>query len=324
MKVAVVMNAGAGSIGKAAAEERAEAIRAAFAAASVEATILACEGARLTSTARNAARDGADVVVAAGGDGTVSAVAAGLIGGDVPMAVLPLGTLNHFAKDLGMPLVLEEAAAAIAAGRVARVDAGEVNGRVFVNNSSIGLYPEMVVSREAEQKKRGIGKWRAMAIAAWRVLRRFPLLVVHVLAGGRALVTRTPLVFVGCNAYQLSPIGLGQRARLDGGALQLYLLRCRGRWKMFRLMLRAILQQPERVEDFECEPASELRIDVRKRRVRVALDGEVVTMAPPLEYRLREAALPVIVPPGSTAVEPVEPVAPVAPPAASPASEEAA
>lgn len=306
MKVAVIMNARAGSIGVGAKDERADEIVAAFAAAGVEAEIRACEGSKLTSTARNAAQGGFDAVVAAGGDGTVNAVASGLIGGEVPMAVLPMGTLNHFAKDLGMPLPLADAAKAIAEGRVGRIDAGEVNGRVFVNNSSIGLYPEMVVAREAEQKRRGIGKWRAMLIAAWRVLVRFPILVVHVLAGARAMVTRTPVVFVGCNEYRLGAIGLWQRTQLDGGRLHLYLLRCRGRWKMFRLMVRALLQRPESVDDFEVEAVEDLRIDVRKRQVKVALDGEVVRMAPPLRYRIRAGALPVIVPRSSTSVAPRE------------------
>jgi diacylglycerol kinase family enzyme len=113
--------------------------------ASVEGAIAAAKSAR------------PDVLVAGGGDGTVSAVAAALVDSDIVLGVLPLGTLNHFAKDLGIPLLLEAAAGAIVAGRTARIDVGEVNGRVFVNNSSIGLYPEIVRDREQQQRRLGRG-----------------------------------------------------------------------------------------------------------------------------------------------------------------------
>src|SRR5262249_1860097 len=151
------------------------------------------------------AAGGVDAVVAAGGDGTVSTIAAALAGGDVPLAVLPLGTLNHFARDLGMPATIADAARAIADGAVDRVGVGEVTGRIFVNNSSRGLYPLVVASREADQRATGHGKWRAMLTAIWRVLRRFPLLAVQVRSAAGAVTARTPFVFVGNNAYRVSP-----------------------------------------------------------------------------------------------------------------------
>jgi diacylglycerol kinase family enzyme len=125
-----------------------------------------------------------DVLVAGGGDGTVSAAAAALADGDVVLGVLPLGTLNHFAKDLGIPLDLDAAAAAIVAGRTARVDVGEVNGRVFVNNSSIGLYPEIVLDRERQRRRLGRGKWPALAWAVWAALRRHGFLSVNLRIDG--------------------------------------------------------------------------------------------------------------------------------------------
>lgn len=296
MKVAVIMNAGAGSIGAARARERADAIRAAFADAQVDVTIESCAGERLTSAARAAATRGVDAVVAAGGDGTVSAVAAALVGGEVPLAVLPLGTLNHFARDLGMPTELGDAARAIAGGALERVDVGEVNGRTFVNNSSIGLYPALVRTRDAEQRATGHGKWRAMLTAAWRVLRHFPLVSVLVQTEHGAVVTRTPFVFIGNNAYEIRPLALGQRQRLDGGHLGLYTMRCRSRLKMFWLTLRAIFQRAESIEDFEAHEVGDVEVRLPARRVPVALDGEVVTMVSPLRYTSRPGALPVLRP----------------------------
>lgn len=304
MKVAVVMNARAGSIGAAHARERADAIRAAFGAAGVEATVHACPGAALTAAARKAAASGVDAVVAAGGDGTVSACASALVGGDVPLAVLPLGTLNHFARDLGMPNDLAAAARAIAGGTAEHVDAGEVNGRTFVNNSSIGLYPLIVRARDAEQRATGRGKWRAMMTALWRVMRRFPLLTVRLETEHGALSVRTPFVFVGNNAYQISPLALGRRPRLDGGRLCLYTMRCQGRLKMLWLTLRAIFQRLDEIEDFEAHEVSEVEVALPRRRRRgleVAFDGEVATLAPPLRYTIRPGALPVLRPAAAAA-----------------------
>lgn len=292
MRVSVLVNARAGSV---ASRDRCLAQLAdAFAAAAVDARIEACEPARLRAAARHAAALGYDAVVAAGGDGTVSAVAAGLIGTDVPLAVIPLGTLNHFARDLGIPTEVGEAARAIACGRVARIDVGEVNDRVFVNNASIGLYPELVVHREHERRQRRIrSKWIAMAFALVRVLRRFPLLRVRVALPDQELVCATPLVFVGNNVYATSMLELGARAELTAGCLGVYLVRCRGRWQMARLLARAVLGRLTAREDVVQACVEELWVGVRETRLRVALDGELAVLRTPLRFRIRPGALQV-------------------------------
>ncbi len=295
MRIAVVMNAAAGSIG-AEADERARAIREAFVAAGVEPEIHRVEPQRLAARVREIAASGVDVVVAAGGDGTVSSIAGALAGGDVPLAVLPLGTLNHFARDLKMPQDLGDAAAAIVGGEQKRIDVGEVNGRVFVNNSSVGLYPETVIQREEDRKQTGRHKWTAMAIAAMRVLRRFPLLAACIALPHRSVVCATPLIFVGNNEYKVNVLQLGEREHLDRGRLSLYLMRCRGRLYMFWLMVRAILGRLDAVRDFEAETAEEVVVRLRHRVLKVAVDGEVESMRSPLRYRIRAGALPVIVP----------------------------
>jgi diacylglycerol kinase family enzyme len=297
MKVAVVMNAGAGSIGDAKCEERKAEILAACGAAGIDATVHLCEPARLTETAREVAASGVDAVIAAGGDGTVSAVATALAGGKIPMAVFPLGTLNHFARDLEMPSDLTEAAQAIAARNLVQLDVGELNGRVFVNNSSIGLYPETVIQREAERKAHHRGKWTAMLIAAMRVLRRFPLLRVGIVTSQGTIRAKTPLVFIGNNAYTINVLELGERAHLDRGELSLYMVRATTRIKMFWLMVRSIVQRLDAVKDFEAHRIREAVIRTGHRTLEVAIDGEVVTMQPPLYYRIRPGVLPVLAPP---------------------------
>jgi diacylglycerol kinase family enzyme len=292
--IAVIMNAASGTSGEQ-ADERERHIREAFAAAGVEPEIHRVEPARLTERACEIAAT-ADVVVAAGGDGTVSAIAAALAGTDTPVAVLPMGTLNHFARDAGIPLDLTAAAATIVAGHAKQIDVGEVNGRVFVNNSSVGLYPETVMDRDRERKQHGRSKWVAMALAAWRVLRRFPLLSACVRFPDRQVSCATPLIFVGNNEYTVNVLQLGERAQLDRGQLSLYMMRCRGRLYMFWLMVRAILGRLDAVRDFEAVMTNEVVVRLRKRDLTVALDGEVVHMRSPLAYRIRPRALRVIVP----------------------------
>jgi diacylglycerol kinase family enzyme len=294
MAITVLLNARAGSVGTD-ADAKARELREAFAAVGLESEVLACEPARLAQTARRAAEAGSDLIVAAGGDGTVSAVAGGLVGSDVPLAVLPLGTLNHFAKDLGMPLELGEAVKAIAARQVQRIDVAEVNGRVFINNSSIGLYPEVVMSREEQQKQQKRSKWWAFFIAALRVLRRFPLLAMRLITHERSVSSKTPFVFVGNNQYVVEVLKLGTRTHLNKGHLGLYTVRCTGRFKMFTILMRAIVGKLDAVEDFEAVTVREAWIDVPKRKLPVAVDGEVVMMKSPLHYRIRASALSVVV-----------------------------
>ena len=248
-----------------------------------------------------AARDAGarvSIVVAGGGDGTVSAVAAGLAGSPAALGILPLGTLNHFAKDLHIPLDLHQAVAVVAARHVRSVDVGEVNDRLFINNSSIGLYPDIVEERET-LRRQGYGKWPAMAIATFRVVRRYRGVAVRIDIDGRQRTWRTPFVVVGNGEYTLEGIRLGARARLDQGTLFVYLSpRARAR-DLPMLIARAMIGRASLSGAFEIVAARDLTIETRARtarRVRVALDGEVVTMRTPLRYHARPGALQVVVP----------------------------
>ncbi|NVB78559.1 MAG: diacylglycerol kinase family lipid kinase [Kofleriaceae bacterium] len=295
MKVAVLLNSKAGQLNHKLCEERAREIVDACRSHGIDADAKLCEAARLTETARRIARDGGvDAVIAAGGDGTVSAVAAGLVGSDVVLGVVPLGTLNHFSKDLGIR-DLDGAIAAIASGNTARVDVGEVNGRVFINNSSIGLYPEIVVHREDEQRRNKRSKWSAMARAAFRILLRFPLLHVAIALTGKVFSARTPFVFVGNNEYETGVTTLGSRKRMDRGTLGVYTVRATSRLKMFWLVLRGMFSRGS-PPDLEMHAVDKADIVTNKRKLKVALDGEVVRMAPPLHYRARPGALRVFAP----------------------------
>jgi diacylglycerol kinase family enzyme len=249
-----------------------------------------------TSAARSAAEAGRDGVVAAGGDGTVSTVAAALVGSDIPLGVLPLGTLNHFARDTGIPLALEAAVKTIAQRRTVKVDVGEVNGRTFLNNSSIGIYPDVVMQREA-LREQGYRKWTAFAVATTNIVRNFRGVAVKITADRPTEIARTPFLMVGNNEYQVDGIHLGDRVRLNGGQLSAYLaphLHARELPKLFALALAGRARGGQLLESFVTR---ELRVETPgSRSLRVALDGEIVVMTTPLHYRVRPLALRVIVP----------------------------
>ena len=293
--VEVIINATAGGSDEGGA---ARAVEAAFEACGVRAHVsLAHDGTELSELVRRALADGARVVVAGGGDGTVGSVAAELAGTGVALGVLPLGTLNHFAKDLGVPLELEAAARNVCEGRVAGVDVGEVNGQVFVNNSSLGLYPRIVRRRDKLRERDGSGKWSALARAGLAVLRRHPFLNVRLDADGRRITRKTPFVFVGNNEYETEGLQLGGRSRLDAGQLSLYVAHRTGRLGLLRLVLSALLGRLRRAHDFDALCAQEVWVETRRpKRIPVATDGEVTVMTTPLHYRVRPGALKVIVP----------------------------
>ena len=268
----------------------------AFKAAGLEARVsLAKTGSEVIRLAELAAQGNAETIVAGGGDGTVSSVASVIIGTNKLLGVLPFGTMNHFAKDLGIPLDLAGAAEIIVAGHATNVDVGEVNGQIFINNSSLGLYPTLVHKRERQQQL-GWGKWPAYIWAALAVMRRYPFLNVHVGVDGADLKSRTPFVFIGNNEYEMETLNIGGRAHLDKGQLSLYMTNRTGRLGLLRLALRALLGGLRQEKDFVHLCTKEIRIETRHKRVRAARDGEVTRIAPPLVYRARPGALRVLTP----------------------------
>ena len=290
-----IVNSGAGAAAN--ASDRGTEIARLFAEAGLEAKIMEPSAtADLSQLAKQAAESDAPTVIAAGGDGTISAVASALCGTGKTLGVLPIGTLNHFAKDLRIPLALDAAVRTIESGRVIAVDAAEVNGRVFINNSSLGLYPRIVSRRQQQQERLGRGKWPAFFWAAAQALRRFPFLDLRIAFEGQQLARRTAFLFVGNNEYQVTGFNLGARHRLDRGRLGLYLTHRTGRLGLFRLALHALFGRVDQAADFDVFCVEEARIETKKRRLLVACDGEVLWMKSPLHYKSRPAALRVLVP----------------------------
>ena len=261
----------------------------------------AVEGGRgIEKLVREAVRRGSFAVVAAGGDGTVSTVASGLVGSDTALGVVPVGTLNHFAKDMHIPLDVEGAARTIAAGRFRAVDVGEVNGRFFVNNSSIGLYASVVRGREYEQRL-GRSKWAALLWAALAALRHHPSVLIRLVSDdGKTVTRRTPLVFIGNNRYEMNGLKVGSRPSLETGKLAVYVLHREGALSLLQMGIEAVVGRLRDGVDFDFLLTDSVRIEVPRPRVHVATDGEVSTFAPPLAYRIHPRALRVLAPDGGS------------------------
>lgn len=287
--VRVFLNARSGSSGV----EVGEKVAALFAELGVECDVTKLEeGLDLKGLATS--EPGDVVFVAAGGDGTVNAVSQALAGTGRTMGVLPVGTLNHFAKDLGLPLQLEDAVRAIAEAQVREVDAAEVNGEIFVNNSSLGVYPTMVREREY-MKKTGLNKWASLVLASAKAFARFKCLTVDLEVDGKARRCTTPFVFVGNNEYCLEGMALGERKRVDAGFLSVYIAPGATRATMLRLLFAAMLGRVKDAPEFEEFKVRQFSVEVRrKRHLRVSLDGEVTRMQGPLHYVIQPRALRVI------------------------------
>jgi diacylglycerol kinase family enzyme len=293
--IVAVLNAASGMARRPRLHEDVEAL---FRQARLDAEILdALEPHGIPDMVKKAVAAGAGTVVAGGGDGTISAAASVLAGTDVPLGVLPLGTLNHFAKDLGLPLDLAQAVAVIAAGRAQRVDVGRVNDRIFVNNCSLGVYPDILAIRDRERRN-GRRKWTAFALATLEVLRREEELTIRLEANRTNMIARTPFVFVGNNEYRVEGINLGGRARLDGRRLYAYFAPPVRTRYLPRLLARALFGVAQREHALASLAAVELWIDTPSAAsIRVACDGELLTMTPPLHCRCWPGALHVLAPP---------------------------
>ncbi|MBV8068381.1 MAG: NAD(+)/NADH kinase [Acidobacteriaceae bacterium] len=243
---------------------------------------------------------GADVLIAAGGDGTINAAASALIHQQTALGVIPAGTLNHFARDLEIPLDAEEAAQVVVGGRVIRVDAAAVNSRVFINNSVLGLFPNYRVARAAWERhgfgSTRVGRFIATIGAILKVFWRLPHLTVSLDVEGRRRTLRTPFVLVGNNEHRMEGLALGKRTRLDGGALWVYVMRPCSRWQLLRMIVNLITRRAVRGDIFEIFRASHLTIDSKRRRIGVGIDGEMVRMHAPLHYECLPGALRVVAP----------------------------
>jgi diacylglycerol kinase family enzyme len=246
----------------------------------------------LSTKVKKAKSTGVTHIIAAGGDGTVNAVAAQAYKYKMILGVLPVGTLNHFAKDLGLPSQLELAVKLVCTGQPILIDVGMVNQYIFLNNSSIGVYPALVKEREKHQSF--LGKWPAALLALFKVAIKLRRYHITLRFESETLNIRTPFLFVGNNEYQLHKIGLTNRTRIQSGNLSLYWIKTSHFMPIVRIFARALTGQVRKDKAFEARTVGKVTLELPQKEVKVAFDGEVVRLKAPLHYEIKHKALQVI------------------------------
>ena len=296
MKLLVLLNGSAGTLANSATKDEPERIRRAFEAAGQQVEVRDVDGAELEEETRAALTSDVDAIIAGGGDGTLNTVANVVAGSGKGYGVLPLGTHNHFAKDLGVPLELEPAIDALARGQITDLPVAEVNGRIFLNFSALGFHPELVRHRDAQRKTLDRKKWTAMIVAFFRVFTRFPIIRVRLITPDTTTRRISPSVIVCNNPHQMKVFGVESASVPARGLLNVYVARSPTRLGMIWLIIRAMFKSLDTAKSFEAMALREVTIDTAHRHARVSIDGEVTDMRPPLKYKVRETGLRVILP----------------------------
>jgi diacylglycerol kinase family enzyme len=255
------------------------------------------KGAHLPDEAARAVQDGFATIIAAGGDGTICTVATAVAGTGIALGIVPLGTFNFFARSLGLPNDPAAAIAALLTGKVSVVSAAEVNGKLYLNNASLGLYPALLERREAAYAKWG----RTRLAAYWSALRTLVTYDrpsrMRVTIDGRTDHLRSPMVFVAQNAYQLEQYGMADGvALIRAGKMAVYIAPELRRWQLLGFAIRMALRTARPYRDFTLEAAEQMEIITRSPRRTIARDGEREKMRAPFRFRVLQDALTVIVP----------------------------
>lgn len=243
------------------------------------------------------ARTQPQIIVAAGGDGTINLVAGLVLERDMPFGVIPLGTFNYFARDLGIPLDPRAAATAIATGRMRRVHVARVNGHLFLNNASFGLYRKLLEERERDKQR--FGRYKIVAVLSalatvWRFRKVYSL---RMKMDGWSSTIRTPMLFFGLNSLQLEKLALDVASCTNAGQMAVIALQPTSRWHLIGLAFKGALQGLHDSPALRCHGASQVVVDQPgQRQTRVAVDGESFDCALPLQFQVQRDALQVVVP----------------------------
>jgi diacylglycerol kinase family enzyme len=251
---------------------------------------------RMAESARTAASRQGGVVVAAGGDGTVRTVARLLAGSEIPMAVVPVGTFNFFARNHAISEDPEAALRVAMEGTPQSVTLGEVNGEIFLINASFGLYAKAIRDRETSTDRFGRNRLVAILSTVATLLAGRRPLRLEIEVDGQAQEVRTPTVFVGNNALQLRHLSLNVAQCMKQARLAIVVMRPVGTWEMFRLTVRGLLRRLEEEESLRTFCADTLVVRNRRLPMAVALDGELLRIKPPLHFRSWPGAINLMVP----------------------------
>jgi diacylglycerol kinase family enzyme len=234
--------------------------------------------------------EGTRLFIAAGGDGTVNCVIQALVHSEAVLGVIPLGTFNHFARDVGVPLTWREALDVALNGTTRQVDAARANDRFFVNNVSMGLYPEMVARRE--ERGRQYPRWKARLYAAYGTLQKYPHVTVTLESEHHQMAVRTHVLMVSNNTYDLSRIGIqAPRGTLEEGRLSVYWLPHLRRIALMRFLAHYLAGRVREAPGFRSFRTSRMKVHASKQHLRVGVDGELFTFDMPLVITIAPRSL---------------------------------
>lgn len=236
------------------------------------------------------------VVVAAGGDGTLNAVASKLMGTDIPMGILPLGTFNYVARVLNIPLDLLDAAKAIGEGQPRSVHVAQLNQHIYLNNASLGLYPLFIQKREQFNKHFGRFPLHAYTSALGVLIRDRKELKLEVEVDGQRYPVKTPLIFFGNNQLQLAEMKLRIAKAAEAGKVAGVVVAKSDKRTLFKTLWQLIKGNLDQASDVYSFAADEVIVHSKRNKLTVAVDGEIVTMTPPLKITVRKHALNIMVP----------------------------
>lgn len=299
-QVAVVYNARSGaslSGGYGSPEERLAEL---FGRHGVSARLCAFDSATVVRDVRDLLADGGpEALIVAGGDGTVRTVAGRLAGSEVPLGVLPCGTMNVLARDLGVPPDLDAAAAALLTAPVRKIDVATVNGEPFLCSSTLAMVPHLGRLRE---RARGSFGWRTLRLVgkATRILWRYPRMRLTVVVDGAGHVVRTRAIVVSSNPLSTDRSRRFGRDRLDTGVLAVYVTQDRTNWDLLAVTARLFdgsWQRDRRLLTYQGQAVEIL--SATSTLTSVMSDGEIEQLGLPLTYEIRPRALTVLAPRGA-------------------------
>lgn len=301
----IVLNAGSG---RQDAETRREIITRVFDAAGRRCEILPIDRStpieRVATAAVARAKAERGAVIAAGGDGTINAVAQAAYGHGLPFGVIPLGTFNYFARVHGIAQDVEAATRALLRARIEPAQAGRAGGHLFLVNASLGLYPQLLEDREAFKQQFG----RSRLVALWSGLvtlaRQSRQLHLTIEAGDQKATLRTPTLVVVNNRLQLERLGFPEADALAQGQLAGIVIKPIGTLSMFGLLLRGVLGRLGDAENVQHLPFRRVTVSPRgRRRIKLAMDGEIRWVPTPVVFEVAPEPLSLLVPAPEDRVE---------------------
>jgi len=284
-KIGVVLNEGSGVLPPQEKKERLDKIKSLLNDRVKPENFAVTSGKNIVDEIERILNNGVEILIAGGGDGTISAAASLLAGTDTPLLVLALGTKNNFAGDLGVPDDPEAAIALLDNPNIQSIDLGSVNGRHFINNATMGVYPDLVRHREVRTDKHGWSKWSAKVVAAFAVMNKIPYKRLTVDYNGASQKLLTPFLFVGNNEYSESKESGYTRLSLNKGRIWLCLTASPRVWSLFSTAIQISTGGVKNAETLETVLLDELTVTPRRKKVRIAIDGENVLLSSPLHFK---------------------------------------